>query len=626
MHNLSFFSRNKKKLAILAVLVVLIAVIAYFFLAQPQGHSFFKTLYGSAETPYGEKLTVRINVGGKTKASFQASISESTSQTKYTANGTWKSQSLIQFQVQISVSGTNVQNIKTYELKIKAIDAADSSNYVYDASGTYTLPDLITSGTSGSKTYTFPSSAFAIETHLSNCGASTSDANIDYYVRVVVKATGTKSGQTLTVTIDYTKFMRIHFVKETESTETTATPNVLVTSFFTLQNAAYAAIIAGIIIIILATRELYRLSKRELTAEKKKRLRNLLKALIIAALIMLIISASFLYFFSKPPNEDRVGDDQEWFSVRIVKDKYIAAWQEGNNVQLKVTLQITYQNMQSTFTVTVKMKAVDASDSSKYHEYTLYSGQDTYSSGQQKTYQTSVMTIDQHLQDLGLSTSQSHTIDYYVYFKIVGTGTKSGQQRTIEHQYSKEITKTYTYYEPTPTIDEMHENSQTGTDVTNKLSDGLDTTYVYTSGSGSYEKHIWIKVSGDWSNVQIKVKILSYYSSISTTKALSFDIYADGTYVDTLSGAISSSDPSVRWRTTDPVDLSSQASDGWIDLKFYASKSGYTCYFKLYELQVLEASASWFAFLFVPQNLLILATVIIVPAGIITYRRKKNVK
>ena len=630
MPNLSFFSRNKKKLVGIIILLVIIGFVVYYLYFMPTGGlSFGRGLSGHAETPYGESMDVHINVGGQTKeASFHASVSGSTSQTKYTVNGTWASQSKIQFQVQVQVTGTNIQNIKVNYLKVKGVDNADNSYHEYSAASYgYSFPDQIGTSPPASKTYTFPSSAIAISTHLTDCGASTSSATIKYYITIEVQSTGTKSGQTLTVTISYTWFTTNNYQQETESSSTTVSPEVLVTSFFSLENAAYAAIIAGIIIIILATRELYRLSKRKLTAEKKKRLRNLLKALIVAAFIALIISTLFLYFFSKPPNEDRAGNDTEWFSVRLIKDQHFtAAWQEGSNVQIKVTLQITYQNMQSTFTITIKVKAQDSSDASKYHEYPLYDAQDTFSSGEQKTYQTNVMTIEQHLQDLELSTSESHTIDYYIYFKVTGVGAKSGEQYTIEHQYEKFDTKTYTYCEPTPTIDEMHENSQTGTDVTNKLSDGLDTTYVYTSGSGSYEKHVWIKVSGDWSNVQIKVKILSYYSSALTTGKLSFDIYADGTYVDTLPGATSSSDPSVRWRTTDPVDLGSQASDGWIDLKFYASKSGYTCYFRLYELQVLEASASWFAFLFVPQNLLILATVIIVPAGIITYRRKKNVK
>ncbi|MCD6491526.1 MAG: hypothetical protein J7K59_04450 [Candidatus Korarchaeota archaeon] len=464
---------------------------------------------------------------------------------------------------------------------------------------------------------------------MQDCDAPTSSATIKYYITIEVQSTGTKSGQTLTVTISYTWFTTNNYQQETESSSTTVSPEVLVTSFFSLQNAANVAIIAGIIIIILAARELYKIGKKQLSHEKKRRLQNLLKALIVAAFIMLIISASFLYFFSKPPNEDRAGNDTEWFSVQLIKDEHFtAAWQEGSNVQIKATLQITYQNMQSTFTITIKVKAQDSSDASKYHEYPLYDAQDTFSSGEQKTYQTNIMTIEQHLQDLSLSTSESHTIDYYVYFKVVGTGAKSGEQYTIEHQYEKFDTKMYTFVNP-PSYSEAHEDTQSGYDYYNYLTDDDDPTYVreYSSNTEPIFVTLWLKVSGDWSNIKFRVRVKSYRVSAGNSYPVPFSIFCDGDEVYYSYPGDPYGATTWTWFETGAIDLSSAAADGWIKFQIgRETRPAGTYYIYITELRVENATASWFAFLFVPQNLLILAAIIIVPAGIITYRRKKNVK
>ena len=178
-----------------------------------------------AETPYGESLDIQLATGAQTSAGASwLAATASANQNVWTVNGTYKSQEQVTLGYSLQVSYTNVQNIQIVSLYIKALDAADNSNYQYVLASSKSLSGSSPISDSGSITKT-------ISQHLSDCQASTSSAQIKYYICCKVQGQGTISGQTLVAEITETWFCTLDYQQSTESSQATVTPSVTVASW-----------------------------------------------------------------------------------------------------------------------------------------------------------------------------------------------------------------------------------------------------------------------------------------------------------------------------------------------------------------------------------------------------------
>ena len=217
---------NKKLLAIIFIILIIIGVGAYWFLT-PKGVEFGGEYEATAETPYGEKLTIKLNLGGGTKqASFLAGYTDSVSQNVWTVDGTYKSQGKITFSVSVTITGSKITNAKIENCYIKAVDTADSSSYSYTFD-TYPV-SVSLSGYQG--TWSPDSITKTLDQHVSDIQASTS-CTVDYYIYGKVSAVGEISGQTLYAEITETKFKTLQLEKETEETTAEVTPSVSTSSW-----------------------------------------------------------------------------------------------------------------------------------------------------------------------------------------------------------------------------------------------------------------------------------------------------------------------------------------------------------------------------------------------------------
>ena len=109
-------------------------------------------------------------------------------------------------------------------------------------------------------------------------------------------------------------------------------------------------------------------------------------------------------------------------------------------VTLGYSASISYANVNN-IKITVKIKAIDSSDSS-YYEYVLANAKSLSGSSPISDSGSTQTSISQHLSDCEASTSDA-TIYYQVYAKVTGTGTISGATLTAEIPYTQFASKHY---------------------------------------------------------------------------------------------------------------------------------------------------------------------------------------
>jgi len=227
--------RNQKLLAITLTSLLVVGYII-FLPVQIAGAKTTGTNTAEAKTPYGESLEITLGSESSTTgqasilnkanpklASWLASYSDTETQNVYDVNGTYKSQEQVTLEYTLSITHSNVQSI-TATVKIKAIDTLDSSQYEYTLANTKSLTG--TSPISDSDTITL-----SINQHLTDTTASTTSGTINYEIYCQVTATGIVSGETLTATINYTKFGTLEYTRSTESSNAQVTPTVSVASW-----------------------------------------------------------------------------------------------------------------------------------------------------------------------------------------------------------------------------------------------------------------------------------------------------------------------------------------------------------------------------------------------------------
>jgi hypothetical protein len=244
-------NRQQKIIVTVGVAALLAVVAIYLFWPQViPGASAFRTTSSSAETPFGEKLEIKLTSGTETSGTasiWTMSYSDTSSQQVYEVDGVYKSQEQVTLSYSLSVTYSNVGSITVDSCYIKAVDNADAlKTYTYTLASAKALSGTSPISDSGSTTTD-------IVTHLgTHIGASTTSATINYVIYCKVTAVGSISGQTLTAEITETQFGSHSYVRSTESTQADVTPTVSVATWWDLVNSQDAALIAILAVFVVA--------------------------------------------------------------------------------------------------------------------------------------------------------------------------------------------------------------------------------------------------------------------------------------------------------------------------------------------------------------------------------------
>jgi hypothetical protein len=146
---------------------------------------------------------------------------------------------------------------------------------------------------------------------------------------------------------------------------------------------------------------------------------------------------------------------------------YYVGGVEKTQATTGITISVTGSNVASTAYVDYYIEAVPQSGGTPYK---FLEGNNTaITVGGSAHNPSNQTTITNHLTAMGLSTTASHTVDYYVYVKAAATGAVSGETLTSEILYTKFDTVTYGY----------------GTEITEDLTPTLDGgVYIGPSNEG----------------------------------------------------------------------------------------------------------------------------------------------
>ena len=201
----------------------------------------------------------------------------------------------------------------------------------------------------------------------------------------------------------------------------------------------------------------------KLQPENRTHLRDaaLVLGLVLTALLI-VYYGSALVIQASQTFQASVVNNEETLSLEIYTDTgrpknllgwgWNTAWQTSwkvntvtrTQVTPSLTIHVTGSNVQAAAQATYYIKAVKVGDPAKTHKPIDKVSQAVTVNG--ADLQDSIeKTITQHITDLGLSTTASHTIDYYVYGQITATGSVSGQPLTMTIPETKFDTITYTY-------------------------------------------------------------------------------------------------------------------------------------------------------------------------------------
>jgi len=248
---------DRDKLPLLIVAVLAILLVGYIALKPVYlaGANETQTNTASDSTPYGESLEIKIGSGSSTSgqasvinvafpASWLASYTDSSSQNVYTVDGVYKSQEQVTLSYSLTVTYANVENIEA-TVKIKAIDAADSSFYEYTLANGKALSGASPISDNGQVVK-------SITEHLTDIDASTSGATVQYQIYAQVTGTGAVSGETLTAEVPYTQFGELVYQQSSESSSAEVTPTVSVASYVddlgsTLADNFWLLVLAGLL-------------------------------------------------------------------------------------------------------------------------------------------------------------------------------------------------------------------------------------------------------------------------------------------------------------------------------------------------------------------------------------------
>jgi len=132
---------------------------------------------------------------------------------------------------------------------------------------------------------------------------------------------------------------------------------------------------------------------------------------------------------------------QNWWS------SYTVGGSAVETATVDLTIQVTGSNVASTASVDYYIEAKETGGSGTPYRFLAGNGS-AVSVGGASLIVDDDRAITSHLTQMGLSTSESWTIDYYVYVIATVTGAISGETLTSEISYTKFDTVTYTFDDP----------------------------------------------------------------------------------------------------------------------------------------------------------------------------------
>ena len=156
--------------------------------------------------------------------------------------------------------------------------------------------------------------------------------------------------------------------------------------------------------------------------------------------------------------------------IKRVRD-WATTWYVGGSTKVNattgITITVTGSNVGSIASVNYYIEARDSTGAGQPYRFLAGNGSSVSVGGSslQVSNQTS---IENHLTAMGLSTTEGHTIDYYLYVAAQVTGAVSGDTLTSEIPYTKFDSVTYNY----------------GSIVTENIAPAQD-TYVWQGSPGS---------------------------------------------------------------------------------------------------------------------------------------------
>ncbi|MBT7082601.1 MAG: DNRLRE domain-containing protein, partial [Chloroflexi bacterium] len=130
--------------------------------------------------------------------------------------------------------------------------------------------------------------------------------------------------------------------------------------------------------------------------------------------------------------------------VRNLLSSYYVGGSEATQASTGIIVSITGINVASTASADYYIEAVAGDSSGNPYRFLEGNGTSITVDGANLT-PTNQTTITHHLAAMGLSTTASHTIDYYVYVKAQATGAISGETLTSEIVKTKFDSVTFDY-------------------------------------------------------------------------------------------------------------------------------------------------------------------------------------
>lgn len=328
-------------------------------------------------------------------------------------------------------------------------------------------------------------------------------------------------------------------------------------------------------------------TKKALSQEKRQRISDKVLILTLCVQLLLLVNQSIgLYTTAaqsmqasiiEPTGEKiqihiETDTGRQTIVQKILKNtrnwlsSYFVGGIEKTNAQTGITISIDGSNIGATANVDYYIEARESTGQGTPYRFLEGNSTSVTVNGADLGL-TNQTTIENHLEAMGLSTSSSYTIDYYVYVRATAIGAVSGETLTSEITYQKFDSVTYQY----------------GSEVTNtvQVSHSWEDGYIY--GPTGYDKTGNALNIGDYSSDYPDWWVWINFApeipqgvEITEAHIEVYERYSDGVYPtvtilavdeDSASYPISHSDYDSKTTTSENVSwsISSWSSDTWIE-------------------------------------------------------------
>ena len=272
-----------------------------------------------------------------------------------------------------------------------------------------------------------------------------------------------------------------------------------------------------------------------------------------------------------------------------------------STVSYSVSISITANNVQDSYTEVVELKAVRNDDASKYWIWLDSSKTKTgLSDGSASSSYTGDTTPTNLLEtELGASESGSYTVDFYIYCKITATGSITGKQLIAEQTWTKFGSITFSWQTDisytkfvTKSIDFGTESggSITSTEVEDGATYNIAAEHYVNTLLGVDEYRIGVNfwtnpISGTLQKVYVKFR---YSTAPDTSDWIAYK--GDGSQTE-----ITSARPTALTKYSLSIDNSYKDADGKLKIKVYAPRSAgtFNLYIDYLAVEYIPSSGSW---------------------------------